>query len=235
MTTLAAPAIFRRSSIYLALLLPFIVAGFWPTYFSRIPVETSIRVHVHGVAMSLWYLLLVGQAYLIRTNRRPLHRKIGRLSYVLVPVIALSTLSMAHHRLQESGLNPETLYFFYVQLSLLVYFLLAYGLAIANKAIPLVHARFMVCTALALIDPIFGRILYNSFGINYPLMQVLTYSLVGVIFLWLAVWDARHAPTSRVFAGMFVAFLVLAAPTFFVYGSPAWRSFALWFGGLSTG
>lgn len=235
MTSLASPVIFRRSAVYLALLLPFVVAGFWPTYFSRVMLETSVRVHIHGLAMSLWYLLLVTQAFLIRVNRRPLHRKLGRFSYALVPVIALSTLTMAHHRLQESGLNSETLFFFYVQLSLLAYFLIAYGLAIANKARPLVHARFMVCTSLALIDPIFGRILYNSFGINYPLLEVLTYSLVGVILLWLAVWDARHRPVSRVFAGMLVVFVALELPTFFVYGLPGWRSFAAWFGGLSVG
>lgn len=55
--------IFRRSAVYLALLLLFTVVGFWPTYFSRVPLETSIRVHVHGVALSLWYLLLVRESY----------------------------------------------------------------------------------------------------------------------------------------------------------------------------
>jgi uncharacterized membrane protein len=233
MTLPVAPAIFRHTVVYLALLLPFIVVGFWPTYFSRVPLETSIRVHVHGVAMSLWYLLLVSQACLIRTNRRPLHRKLGRLSYALAPVIALSTLAMARHRLQESGVTAETLFFFYVQLSLLVFFLLSYGLAIANKGNPLVHARYMICTALALIDPIFGRILYNGLGINFPLLEVLTYSLVGVIFLWLAFWDARHKPSPRVFMGMLVAFLVLDVPVFFIYNSTEWHSFAAWFGGLS--
>ena len=231
-TSPVTPVIFRRSALYLALLLPFIVVGFWPTYFSRVPLETSIRVHVHGVAMSLWYVLLVSQAYLIRKNRRPLHRKLGRLSYALVPVIALSTLAMAHHRLQVSGLTPETLFFFYVQLSLLVFFLLSYGLAIANKARPLVHARYMICTALALIDPIFGRILYNSLGINFPLLEVLTYSMAGAIFLWLAVWDSWRKPASRVFAGMLGAFLAINAPVFFVYGSTEWHAFAAWFRGL---
>ena len=233
MTPLAAPAIFRRSAVYLALLLPFIVVGFWPTYFSRVGLETSIRVHIHGGALSLWYLLLVSQAYLIRTNRRPLHRKVGRLSYALVPVIAVSTLAMAQHRLQVSGLTPETLFFFYVQLSLLVFFLLSYGLAIANRATPLVHARYMICTALALIDPIFSRILYNSLRINFPLSEVFTYSLVGVIFIWLAVWDSRQKPASRVFAGMLVAFVAVNVPVFFVYGTPEWHAFAEWFKGFA--
>lgn len=73
-----------------------------------------------SVAMALWLLMLISQAFLIRTDRRTLHRLAGRASYVLVPLIVLSTLSLAHLRVRESGneLPAELLYFLYIHLGI---------------------------------------------------------------------------------------------------------------------
>ena len=47
--------------------------------------------------MTLWCLMLVLQAYLIRSNRRRLHRLIGRSSLVLVPILVIQQLLVVHH------------------------------------------------------------------------------------------------------------------------------------------
>lgn len=48
----------QNSAIFLTLLLPYMVAGFWPSYFAKLG-EVPARMHLHGALMILWCLLLV--------------------------------------------------------------------------------------------------------------------------------------------------------------------------------
>jgi len=228
-----ANALLRNSAPVLVLLLPFMVAGFWPSYFAKLG-EGSVRMHLHGLAMLAWCLLLVGQAWLMRVGNRPLHRSLGRISYVLIPAILASTITMAHFRLNASPAvtPPDILYFIYVQLFLLAFFVLAYALAMINRQRPLVHARFMICTALPLIDPIGARLLYNTLKVDFPLGQMLTYGFSDAILVALAIWEWRRGTGSKVFLGMLVVLVALQVPTFFLYKLPVWQQFATWFAGL---
>ena len=70
-------SIFNNSVFFLALIPLFAVWGFWVTYFTRPAGSIAIHEHLHGVAMFAWLGLLVLQAFLIRTNRRSLHRQTG--------------------------------------------------------------------------------------------------------------------------------------------------------------
>ena len=154
-----------RNSVYFFVTLALIaVAGFWPSYFSRVHEETELRVHLHGAVMSMWLLMLIGQSYLIRSDRRALHRLVGKVSYLLVPLIVFSTLTLERFRLQESvgGLTPELLYFVYVVLSLVGLFMLAYAWRCTTERTPQLHMRYMACTALPLIDPYRSTTSYQS-------------------------------------------------------------------------
>ena len=237
MTAAAAnAAIVRRSAGFLALFVPFVLVAFWPSYFSRIASETQWRVHVHGAAMSAWFALAISQAALVRAGRRDLHRRLGRASYALVPLIALSSLSLAHYRLREALPDPPAflLYFFYLQLVLPALFVTAWGLGIANRRDPPTHARYMLCTVLTSIDPIFGRVIGMSTGIDFPVAQLATFGLTDALLVALIAFERRHATGSRVFAGMLALFVFAQVPTFFVSTTPAWRSFAIWYAGLPS-
>ena len=226
-------SILRNSVYFFGALALFAIAAFWPTYLSRIAAVDELHVHAHGVVLALWLLMLITQAFLIRTNRRPIHKLLGKASYVLAPLVVLSTLSLAHLRLAESGeaVSSDLLYFLYVQFGLLGLFAFAYSLAIYHRKSPQVHARYMACTALTLIDPIFARLFYAHLGVDFPLSQVLTYGLIDVILACLAVWDRRHGRPPD-FLKMLPVFVVEQIPTFFVYTLPSWRTFAIWYGGL---
>lgn len=213
----------RHAVFYFAALLGFAIPAFWPSYLYPKQLEADYHVHLHGVAMFLWMALLIAQAALIRTDRRPLHRRLGKASYVLAPIIIVSTPLLLHYRLQK-GLSAELLYFSWVILSLLFAFAFSWAMAMRHRKRPLLHARYMVCAALALVDPIFARLLYIYFGIEPPLMQAITYALVDVILLWLAYADWR-AGRPRVFAGMLAMFVALQAPTFFIFQTAAWKAF----------
>jgi len=41
--------------------------------------------------------MLISQSYLIRTNRREIHRMMGKLSYLLAPLVIISTLLLVTH------------------------------------------------------------------------------------------------------------------------------------------
>ena len=225
--------ILRNSVYFFAALAVFAIAAFWPSYLSRISAVTEGHVHAHGAVMASWLAMLIAQAFLIRSNRRPMHRLLGKASYVLAPLVVLSTLSLAHMRLAEAGQAPsvDLLYFLYVQFSLLGLFLLCYSLATYHRKSPQVHARYMACTALTLIDPIFARIDYAWFGIDFPLAQMLTYGMIYSFLVGLAIWDWKHRRPA-VFLRMLPIFVIVQLPTFFVYKLPAWQTFAVWYGSL---
>lgn len=215
---------YRASPFYFFALLLLAVAGFWPSYIQPKRFEADWHVHLHGVAMFLWILMLVTQATLMRAGARGAHRALGKTSYVLVPVIVASTLLLANYRMR-SGLSKEFIYFFYVQVSLLAVFLIAYGGAILNRMTPAVHMRFMACTALALVDPILARLLYNHFGIEPPLLQAITYGAVDLVLVALIIHDRIERHYAAVYQGMLVVFVAAQVPTFLITQKPWWVAF----------
>ena len=86
-------ALHRNSIFVFSAFFALVIWGFWNSYYSD-PVAmgalgSSVSlVHLHGAGMTLWCLMLVSQAYLIRSNRRSLHRLVGRSSVVLVPFLS---------------------------------------------------------------------------------------------------------------------------------------------------
>jgi hypothetical protein len=224
----------RRATYFFAALLLLTIPAFWPSYLFPPKPVNEMRVHVHGFAMLAWLLLLVSQAALIRTGNRTVHRHVGKVSYVLVPFIVLSTISVLHLRLNQK-IDAELLYFLYVILSLTVVFAVAYALAMVNRAKPPLHARYMVCTALALVDPIVGRIVFFYGGIEPPAMQVVTYALVDGILLWLAYKDWKSSSGIRVFPAMLAVFVAAQIPTFFIFRAEWWPEFARWLAALPIG
>ena len=90
--------LFRSSAWLFGLFSAAMVVAFWPSYFSRLADQPTSHAHWHGIAMTLWLALLVSQAWLIRSGNRATHRRMGTLSYVLVPLIVLTTVRFIHFR-----------------------------------------------------------------------------------------------------------------------------------------
>jgi hypothetical protein len=225
-------AIFSKSVFLLALIPLFAIWGFWVTYFTRPSGTVSFHEHLHGVAMFGWVLLLVLQAGLIRTNRRAVHRQTGKLAYVLGPWIIVSTIILANYRLNVRGLTPEGLYIFGLQFFTLIVYTVCFVMAIRCRKQPDVHARWMICTAFTMIDPIFSRILGVNFlqvPIESGIMQYITYSLINLIVIALVLRDWKAESRRDVFVPVLGLLLVTQIPVFFILNVPAWTSFSAWF------
>jgi hypothetical protein len=81
----------RASPRFFVIFLALTVWAFWPSYFSRLFEQPTLLHHAHGIVLALWLVMLVVQAQLIRTQRRSLHRQLGKLSYVLAPAVVLDS------------------------------------------------------------------------------------------------------------------------------------------------
>ena len=224
----------RNSVFFFAVLGLFAIARFWPSYFSRVGQDANLHVQLHGAVIGLWCVMLIAQAYLIRSDHRAAHHVVGKFSYVLAPVIALATLSLMHFRLRGAGNAPsaELLYFLYVQFSVLLLFVICYSLAMINRHTPSVHAGWMVCTGLTLVDPVFARLLSNYLHVAPPLLQIITYAIIDLLLLWLIVWGRRQPRPVKLFPVVLAIFLAAQIPTFFITNTAAWRAIALWYGAL---
>lgn len=162
MRVMPRPLNFSRSGPYFAGLFLIALVAFWPTYLSQALSSSSAYTHLHALTASLWMLMLVAQPLAIQARRLALHRLLGRASYALAPLILVSIVLLAHSRIK--GLTGEAYaaqtYILYLQVSLAVLFGLSYALAILTRRTAALHARFMVCTALTLIDPVVVRLLF---------------------------------------------------------------------------
>ncbi len=224
---------FRSSSSWLAALVLCAFVAFWPSYVSKPFAGVDARTHAHALVMALWCALLVAQPLLARARRADLHRQLGRVAWVLGPAVVASSLLLAQARFRakdEATFQAEAATL-YLPVSAAALFALAWGLGMAWRRTPALHARFMLCTALPLFDPVFGRILFFYFPpLPHELLyQALTYGATDLVLLTLILRERRLAAGRWAFPGMLALFVPAHLLWFTWAQSPAWRPFAEWF------
>ncbi|VAW64914.1 hypothetical protein MNBD_GAMMA10-710 [hydrothermal vent metagenome] len=228
---------FKNSGFYFIALLFLAIAGFWPSYFSKLgdsfSEPASNYTHLHAITMMLWVAMLISQAFLIRYKKYTLHKTIGKFSYVLVPVLAISLALLAHSQitLHEYGVSYDRMYILFLQLSLLAIFIISYVLAIIYKKSPAHHARFMICTSLTLIDPAVARLPLDLPEIPFS-YQVWTFALTDIILLVLIFLERKQQHGREVFPIMLAVFLFFQTLNLNWTRSDTWDNFVLWFATL---
>jgi len=234
--------IFNKSGYYFIALLFIALTGFWNSYFSlffndfdslRQLNEVDGYIHFHAGTMLLWVAMLISQAFLIKLNKRDAHKIIGRFSFGLVPVLAISLILLAHSQItiHDYGITYSRLYVLFLQLSLLAIFIIAYGLAISYRHSPAYHARYMICTALTLIDPAVARIPLNLPSIPFS-YQVYTFGLTDLILVVLIILERHQKNGRKVFPIMLGVFLFFQIINLTLTRSQIWDDFAFWFARL---
>jgi hypothetical protein len=194
--------LYRNTVFYFIIFFAFALWGFWGSYYSRLTDQPTYHNHLHGLLMTLWCLMLIAQAYLIRNNKRKLHRIIGKGSYLLVVLLTISTLRLIHFRLSpaKDALPDIVLSNFALMFNATIVFVIIYCLAIYFRKDALTHARFMLCTIFPLFTPITDRIIYGNFRWlvqyaptidRYPIVPVFGFAFANVILIALSIWDWR--------------------------------------------
>jgi hypothetical protein len=161
----------------LLLLIPLTLIGFWPTYFSKLFETLPSVFHIHAFFMTLWIALALTQPLLISLKKHKWHKTIGRISYLIMPMIFLAVYFMIrysyYHELErlssveirnKYNLTNNEIYQYAAayQIKALIDFIwliVFYTLAIIYRKRVLFHATYMVAAIFTLLGPTFDRVM----------------------------------------------------------------------------
>lgn len=234
MQILSRPVEISRIWSFFVALLIIAVAAFWPSYLGAGLLSTASYTHFHAITATLWMLMLIAQPWLIRTDRYTIHSAVGKASYVVAPLVLLSMFLLANYKIRSATPEnyPIQTFILYLQIFLAVLYAISYILTIVYRNKTEIHARFMVCTGLTLIDPIFARILIFTMPVPIEYHQFITFGLTDLVFLILIFAERKNRAGRWVFPMMLGVFVLLQIPAFFAMNSPSWQAFAVWFRSL---
>lgn len=246
--------LFRQSYLIFLGFSVIVFWGFWNTYYAApwrvVGQGSNVIAHLHGLTMTLWCVMLIAQAYLIRSGNRSLHRAVGKSSYFLAPVmVAVQLIGMRYIVLaldvfvSQGQLSNEGAYFMAGGLGMPVLFAFIYGLAIYHRRTPAIHARLMVATILPIVTPATDRITRDYFpalleiipgvpGINGMNELFVGFALADITCIVLAFLDWRSQRRLNVFLPVLIALLAYQVFTCIAYRIELWRAFSVWYLGL---
>jgi hypothetical protein len=192
---------YRHLAFFFLALPPLMILGFWIPYLADIPrFEPSITttVHIHALLLFTWISMLVIQPFLINRGLFAVHRYVGKMSYLIMPLILLFAGAMLQKEYREhlaAGLDSGTAlraeYLSTAQLLLLGAF---YGLAVVSvkKRDGAAHMRYMICIALVLLPAGLARVLGYWCGISQSASQAICLAVIDVALVGLIIFDKRR-------------------------------------------
>ena len=203
------PEFYKNAYLYFILAALVTVFAFMPSYFQRLE-KTDSEHHLHGIAAMLWIIMMIVQPLLYRNGLMTWHRRIGKLSFILVPVFIFSGLTMVNAMLIAKDNYPPQLPYqlAFIDFFTLILFLACYVLAIIHRRKVQLHARYMVVTVLGILIPAITRFLfYFPFITSFNMSLHVSYSIIEVILLLLLFDDKR---SGRIWAPYKIAILLFA-------------------------
>ncbi|MFN3997407.1 hypothetical protein [Algoriphagus sp.] len=205
--------IFPNLGYWLMLFVPLTFGGFYFTYFTKIQFNPPL-IHVHFSLMAAWMVIAITQPLLIRNKKFLLHRSLGKLSYLLLPMVILSTwIVMKNGYLAQlaaldqdfqaglSELSYEQGKIMIASFSALTFVYLFwlsafYGLGVGFRKNASIHARFMIAAVLTFLGPTLDRTLYFWFGLEtmgfgVPI-EAVSFIIIDLILFYLLFLDVRN-------------------------------------------
>jgi hypothetical protein len=153
----------RNFYLAIALAIAVVVAiGFGPTANARLfhpPSPRPLILHMHAMVFTVWVLLFIVQAALVRTHRLVWHRRLGVFGFVLgalVPVGGVATaLIMTRLHRADGEMGGES--FLIISLFDMLAFAVAFGLAMHWRRRPEYHRRLTLIASCGLTVAAFAR------------------------------------------------------------------------------
>jgi hypothetical protein len=218
--------------------------AFYASYISVIFQSTIPVFHIHFTLMSLWILMLIAQPFLIKYKKISAHRLLGKISYVLVPLVLLSAflvIRFSYYRdldqlhkdvtqglshFSESQILQQVAEWKGLPFIWFFWFILFYSLAVINRRKSAVHARFMLATALSLLGPIIDRIVFKIGNLTEHIRFELIAFLIADVVLSILLWNdyIKKRPTKTLRNALLI-YTIGQALYFTIPGTNAWKYF----------
>ena len=226
-----------------------VLTGFVPDAIMKVAaVQTGQRpafppvLHVHGVLMGTFLLLLLTQAVLMATGRRELHVRVGIAAFVMVPILVLVGSILAptiYHqmwnfaqaappemkaKLQQRLLDLENILLLQIRIGIMFPLFLALGLSVRGSNVGL-HKRMMFLGTAMPLPAAFDRMswLPNTFPAS-PVGSDL-YILLAVLplFVWDVVRNRRVHEAYWIWLGINIPVALLV---YKLWDTPWWHATA---------
>lgn len=197
--------------------------------------------------MALWIVMLITQPFLIKYKKLSLHRKMGRISYVLVPLAWISTFLMmqfSYHafadmlsgkfangqpvhsqaEIRHLAAKNTALPFIYFTWMGLFYFL-----AIFNRKKASVHARYMLASSLSILGPTVDRILFINLKLEKLFwgipVETVAFFLADLILVLLLIRDYRQKRNTGTMLICLLVFIGVQVLYFIIPNTKIWENF----------
>lgn len=227
--SIAAPKPFYTHAwLYFLLAMAIIIAGFFPSFFNQLH-QTDLLHHIHGMSATAWLLLLVIQPFLYSRNQISLHRKLGKLSFVLVPLLLFGGVKMVQLMISRQSEYPplEAFRLSFIDVLSMIAFVAFYVMAIYHRSSTGLHARYMASTVILLIPPGLTRLLLRMPGVDsFTKGLNINFILIEIALLLLLLDDRkRDGAFSRPYLIVTAVIVFLHATLPFARNWPWWQSF----------
>jgi hypothetical protein len=209
---------YKRAPYYVLACIAVIIGGFWPSYFST---WTNVpwQFHAHGIAASIWVLMVLMQSWTVHKEQLPLHRAVGKASLLLFPFL-IGGLSAIIDLTGKSYVTGEGLtrqmfggqFLIGLAIAIAAYVVL-YFRALKFRRKVWVHSGYMLATPLILFESPFSRLMAGfvpgltirgpqDFGRIIPSIEwAMAVELVIVAVLW---WRFRDKARPFLVAAGFI-------------------------------
>ena len=239
--------LFPHISWLLLLLIPFVIIGFYPSYFSRLSANQSI-FHVHAAFMLCWVALAIGQPFLIHLKKTRLHKLFGKVSYVIMPLVFLTAFLVVRHiyyatiedlsskassgvikmssaEIQKGAAGRTMIGSLY-----LCWLIIFYILAVIHRKKILYHATYMFAAILTLLGPSVDRLIYNTvdqlgWEHNFFIQDNFVFAFNVVLLSSLLIYQWRKGNSIKPAAIALGIYLVGLALFFSLPKTNLWNSF----------
>jgi hypothetical protein len=218
--------LYKNAWLYFLLVFVITLAAFFPSYLQRLS-HTDSAHHFHGITATLWLVMLVVQPLLYRTRLMKWHRLLGKISFILAPMVVISAFNMITAMLLAKENYPPLIayqlaFIDFFTLALFIYF---YVQAIVNRKNIQLHSRFLVCTVLGPLIPTLTRFffIFLPFVDSFPKSLNLSYVVVEVILLLLIRDDKRQGAIHKPYLIALSLFVIQHVLMNFVSGWVWWR------------
>ena len=143
-----------------------------------------------------------------------MHRLVGKISYIIVPLLLLSIILLMRLSFIRNTLpNSPNIDLRLIGIADLTFFVPCYLLAIYFRKNTKYHARFMVMTVLPFINPALGRL-----SLPGPLLAI-------AIMLGLLMYEAFHKKIFLPYLIGLPAYLSIYAFYLFIINADQWKAF----------